>query len=295
MSWLNGLMRGSFLSEDSLLQARDHYQPRDAAPTAESALAQWAERAASQPEHTLVRELAGLPNDTLSALASAFVREPVRRRTDALRFALPGGVALAAFGGLLLLLQASLGASPAVRTLAEMQALGLAALLAGVAAACVGALSAFKAAPVELAYGRVGLYVGPLNEQHPWLYDTLLLMRNAAAEAYRRRTLRERGPLRGLDCLMMREIARAEQGLAATETARRVAEAVQQLPEIDAAVTEVEDRPAPMIPALREAPQLGARSELRPLRGGLDAVGASVRPFGNSAFDRRRADDAQSA
>ena len=159
----------------------------------------------------------------------------------------------------------------------------------------MGALSAFKAMPAELAYGRVGLYVGPLNEQHPWLYDTLLLMRNAAAETYRRRTLRERGPLRGLDCLMMREIARAEQGLATTETARRVAEEVQQLPEIDAAVTEVPDRPAPMIPALREAPQLGARSELRTLRGGLDAVGASVRPFGNSAFDRRRTDDAQSA
>ena len=65
---------------------------------------------------------------------------------------------------------------------------------------------------------------------------------------------------------------------------------------VDPAITEVLDRPAPVIPALREAPQLGARSELRTLRGGLDAVGASVRPFGNSAFDRRRSDDnAQSA
>lgn len=295
MSWLNGLMRGSFLSDDHLLQARDGYQPFAAAPTPESALAQWAERATFQNEQALVRELAGLPDDALSALAAAFMREPVWRRTDALRFALPGGVAMAALGGLLLTMQIGLGASSSLRSLAEMQVLGVAALLAGVAAACVGALSAFKAAPVELAYGRVGLYVGPLDEQHPWLYEALLLMRNAAAETYRRRTLRERGPLRGLDCLMMREIARAEQGLAATETARRMAERVQQLPEIDAAVTEVEERPAPMIPPLREAPQLTARSELRTLRGGLDGVGATVRPFGNSAVDRRRADDVQSA
>ncbi len=287
MSLLNGLLRGSFLSEQSLLQARDHYQPCQAAPSAESQLKQWAERASRQQEHALVRELAGLPNHTLSDLASAFMRTPVHVRRDALRWALPAGVALAMLGGALLLLHANLGGSGALLALAELQLLGVAALMAGVALGCLGALGAFKAMPAELAYGRVGLYVGPLNEQHPWLYDTLLLMRNAAAEAYRQRTLRERGPLRGLDCVMMREIARAEQGLAATETARRVAEEVQQLPEIDATVTELEEHAPTMIASRREAPQLAACSELRT----LEAVGASVRRFGNSAVDRRRADD----
>jgi len=289
MSILNGLLRGSFLSEHSLLDARDHYQPSATAPTVESQLQQWADRAANQSEHTVARELAGLPNHTLSDLASAFMRAPVRVRRDALRFALPGGVALALLGGALVVLQAVLAGGASALAPADLQALGVAALMAGVATTCVGALSAFKAVPGELAYGRIGLYVGPLNEQHPWLYDTLLLMRNTAAEAYRRRTLRERGPLRGLDCVMMREIARAEQGLAATETARRVAEEVQQLPEIDATITEVEERIAA---PLRDPAQIAARADVRSLPGTLEAVaGSSVRRFGTSGVDRRRADD----
>jgi hypothetical protein len=49
-------------------------------------------------------------------------------------------------------------------------------------------------------------------------------VRDRAADAYRRHVLSERGPLRGVDYLMMREIAHANDALEMTRVARSVAE-----------------------------------------------------------------------
>ena len=52
-------------------------------------------------------------------------------------------------------------------------------------------------------------------------------MRNAAAQEYRDCVLRDRGVLRGVDCVLMREIAHADEERVMTLTARAVFEAVQ--------------------------------------------------------------------
>jgi hypothetical protein len=90
-------------------------------------------------------------------------------------------------------------------------------------------MKAFSLTSVELAHGQVGLYAGVLDEQHPWLYKTYLLMRNRAAQEYREGVLRQRGVLRGVDCILMREIARADEERVMTLTARSVAQQVQDV------------------------------------------------------------------
>ena len=86
----------------------------------------------------------------------------------------------------------------------------------------------------ELRHRR--LYVGKLDEQHPWLYDARSLTRHGIAEEYRQRILRERGVLRGADFIMMRELVQAQEALARVRAARSVAEQFQALPEAAQAI-----------------------------------------------------------
>jgi len=228
MSLLSHLYRGSLLSDESLLQARERYLPMQLAPSPRAAFAQWTERVALEPELVSARELAGLSEAELAALDVEFMRTPFRQRTDALRFAIPSGALLCAVGALALLLHVNSFALPGDPPVSVIQASGAAALLGGLILICLGVLGAFSMISLDASHGRVGLYVGVLNEQHPWLYKTRLVIRDGAAEEYRQRVLRERGPLRGVDYLMMREIAQAHESLEMTKTARTVAQQVQR-------------------------------------------------------------------
>ena len=111
-----------------------------------------------------------------------------------------------------------------------LQAASAACLLLGLVPLGAGLLSAFGALHLDLSYGTTGLYVGKLNEQHPWLYDARSLIRHGVAEEYRQRTVRERGFLRGADYVMMRELVQAQEALARVRAARSVAEQFQSLP-----------------------------------------------------------------
>jgi hypothetical protein len=51
-----------------------------------------------------------------------------------------------------------------------------------------GLISAFSVLDLDLGHGTTGLYVGALDEQHPWLYNALALTKHDVAEEYRQRT-----------------------------------------------------------------------------------------------------------
>lgn len=193
------------------------------------------EHLARQPELSTAREVAGLSDAELSALATEYTLSPRRRRTDLSRFASPLGALVFAAGLAGLMLQeASLGAAGR-GVLSAFEIICLGSLVAGLVAVAFGTMKAFSLTSVDLAYGHLGNYVSVLDEHHPWLYKTFLLMRNDAARAYRDRMLQQRGVLRGVDCVLMREIARADEERVMTLTARDVATQVQARPTADAA------------------------------------------------------------
>ena len=228
MSLLQRLSQGSLFSDDSLLQAREGYLPIAQASPAEAAFDHWTQRLTTQNELGIAREMAGLPEETLSELAAVFARTPRRARTDKLRSAIPIGAAILGVGIAGLWLASGLSPSSAevvLRTLAMACAAGGGILLS------IGVLKAFSAMPLEVAHGRLGVFTSLLDEQHPWLYKASFVMRDRAADAYRRRILSERGPLRGVDFIMMGEIARAQDAIETTRLARTVAE---QLSRVDA-------------------------------------------------------------
>lgn len=273
MSMFKHLYHGSLLSDESLLYAREYYQPQPSRPTAADELARWTTRLTVQPELACARELAGLSDAELAALDAEFVRSPVRRRTDRLRHAIPLGAVLCAIGALGLGLHAaffSMSAGP----LSVVQLLNIAVLAVGVALVAIGMLAAFGMVSLDTSYGKVGLYVGVLDEQHPWLYKALLLLPHEAAQAYRLRVLNERGALRGVDCIMMRETAQAHENVELTRPARDVAEQLQQrVVPVPDGVAATEPRLVSVAPTGEEAGQGGA--------------GRSVRAFGPSGVDRR--------
>lgn len=227
MSFLGTQSHGSLLSDESLLHAREGYRPTRVIPSAQMAFAQWTERLATQSELVSARELAGLSEPNLAALADEFEESPWPKRRDRYRFGLPVALGLAALGATLLLVDAAAGnAGLGINASAFRVILGT---VFGLASAAGGAAvyGGFAHVTVSVAYGKVGLYVGKLNEQHPWLYKAFLLSKNDAANAYRLRILAERGPLRGVDYLMMREIAQAQEGVELTQAARHVADYLQ--------------------------------------------------------------------
>lgn len=219
------MQESSLLSDERLLHARDTYRPTRVLPTGEMAFAHWSERVSAQPALVTARELSGLSPENLVALATEFEQAPAMRRKH--RWLAPAAAGTALVGGLMLGL-AHLGGEQASLTL--LSGIGGLAILVGLAGMGVSTMRAFQSVPLDRAYGLLGLYVGELNEQHPWLYKTVLLTHNAAAEAYRVRVLRERGVLRGVDYVMMDEIASAHENMELTTTARTMRERVQSLP-----------------------------------------------------------------
>lgn len=218
----------SLLSDDEVLHARETYRPSAVVPTGEMAFNHWTERVWANGDTVVARELAGLTNDQLANLASEFEKAPRRRRTDFWRFCMPAGIGLFGASALSALVEAILpgqavGATPFVAAALASGALSAIAVTAG-------ALHNFRQAPVEMAYAKLGLLVGMLNEQHPWLYKAFLLQRHPAAAAYSTKVLAERGVLRGVDYVLMREVAERHDGLELTRTAREVAMAIQAAP-----------------------------------------------------------------
>lgn len=207
-----------------MMHAREGYRPTKVLPSAEGAFAQWTEKVPSQLEFVTARELAGLSNENLAALAAEFEASPQRTRKDIYRFGVPAGIAMVLFGA------AVLGVTQLSGGLATSTAetvIGAAILLGGAAAICAGVFKSFQQVPLDVGYGRVGLFVGELNEQHPWLYKTFLLRNNAGAERHRQMVLAERGVLRGVDYLMMKQIASVHENMEMTQSARTVREQVQ--------------------------------------------------------------------
>ena len=228
VSVIDQILGGSLLSSERLMQAREFYAPTRAQLPSEAAYARWTQRVAAQGELDSARELAGLSDEELTQLEAEFIRCPHRRRSDRLRHAIPLGSALVLLGAVALALAATLTGLGDGAGL--VKGLGTALVVAGVCAVAVGAFAAFSMLHLDLSYGTTGLFVGLLDEQHPWLYKTMRLARHAPAEEYRQRVLRDRGSLRGIDCVLMRELVRAQDVMEDTRPARSVAEQIQSQP-----------------------------------------------------------------
>lgn len=222
MSVIKNLFEGSFFSDDNLLQGRDGYAPGVAGPGAESAYAHWARRITTSNELGIAREMAGLPEETLAGLASVFADQPRRKRTDKLRHSIPVGVALLLAGAAALLFDVTVLSSGG-SGVSLLRTLAIVALASGFVGVGVGTLIAFNMMPLDIAHGKLGLCTAPLDEHHPWLYRASLATRDSGADEYRKRILSQRGSLRGIDYLMMREIAQAGEALQMTRVARAVA------------------------------------------------------------------------
>jgi len=225
MSLLSRFVNGSLVSSERLMRAREFYAPVPPAIDTARAFAYWTERASVQSELACARELAGLPDAELQALEGEFIHCQNRPA--------PGWVRVANIVGLVLLGIGLLGlggqalADVTSRERLAMQLMSMLLVFAGLLPLAATSLFAFKALHLDLSHGVAGLYVGQLNEQHPWLYKTLRLTNHAAGEDYRRRTRDERGPLRGIDYILMRELVRFEESLEGLRPARLVAERVQ--------------------------------------------------------------------
>lgn len=225
MSLLTRFVNGSLVSRERLMRAREFYAPSLPATGSAGAFAYWTDRASVQSELACARELAGLPDAELQALEDEFIRCQDR--------AAPGWVRVANIVGLGLLGVGLLGLGG--QALAEissqerlaMQILSMLLVLAGLLPLAATSLFAFKGMHLDLGHGVVGLYVGKLSEQHPWLYQTLHLTNHAAGAEYRRRTRDDRGPLRGIDYILMRELIRLEESMERLRPARTVAEELQ--------------------------------------------------------------------
>ncbi len=227
-SMFGQLAQGSVSSSAALERSREGYRPTAAEQHATAQLARWSQRLTQQTELATARQIAGLPDAELAALAREFALSPRHKRTDRMRFVGPAGVVGFGAGLLGLMLQdASLGIAGR-GMLSAFEVICLSGLLGGLIAVALATVKAFSLTSVELAHGQVGLFAGVLDEQHPWLYKTFLLLRNRAALAYHDTVLRERGVLRGVDCVLMREIARADEERVMTLTAQAVARQVQQ-------------------------------------------------------------------
>lgn len=227
MSLLQQIMDGSLVSKERLMQARQFYAPMRPGTTTEQAFARWTERLQCQSELASARELAGTSDAQLLELEAEFVRSPLRRKSERFRSALHTGAALAAAGAFGLALQAlTVGFGDGGYRVLQM--FSVTCLLAATCVAAACAYVAFASLHLDLGHGTLGLYVGRLDEQHPWLYESAAMARHPAAEEYRRQVLRDRGPLRGMDFIIMRDIVRTQDGLDRTQWARSVAEALQR-------------------------------------------------------------------
>jgi len=228
MSLLQQIIDGALVSRQRLMQSREFYSPSERQGPARVALARWTNRVLEQPALSVARELAGLSGPELDELEAEFRSSPMRQRPQWVRYAVIVGIVLLVLAGLGLGLKAlmSLGETGG----GILQAVSVACLLMGLVPLGVVLISALGGLHLDLSYGTVGLYVGKLDEQHPWLYAALSLTSNDAAEEYRQRILSERGFLRGADFVMMRELVQAQEALERVRPARSVAEQLQSMP-----------------------------------------------------------------
>ena len=229
MGFINQIVEGSLLSHERLMEAREHYSPTNRALSPAQAFDRWTQRISVQSELGIAREIAGLTDEELSAMEGEFVRSPKRPGSRRTRSAVPTGIALAAIGAVALGMQALLRESSTAGYLAVQMA-SAALVLVGLVVLAIGVVSAFSTLHLELAHGTVGLHFGRLDEEHPWLFKTMNLTRHPAAEEYRQRVLRERGWLRGVDYVIMRETVRVQDAADLTLSTRLVAERIQLLP-----------------------------------------------------------------
>lgn len=166
----------------------------------------WAVRMTSQTPKVVVRELAGLDDDSLSRL-----RREVRDRPH---MPLPLWSKLCSGGGLVMVALGAAGLAtnllPAEFRVPEMSIISAAVLAVGAVATAAGWFSALRFVPVVRAYDQLGHYVRELDEQHPWLYEALDMLQDKTAAAYQQRVLAARGAMRGVDVHMMRFAAQAQ-------------------------------------------------------------------------------------
>lgn len=228
MSLFNQIVDGCLVSTDRLMRAREFYSPSAAVSSPQQAFARWTQRVSVKSELDAARALAGLSDAELAELEGEFQRSPMRRQSPAVRQAVLGGLALVVLAGLGLGLQASTNLGEiAIRAL---QAVGVGGLILGLISLGVGVIATFGALHLDLGHGTTGLHVGTLDEQHPWLYRAAGITMHAVAQDYRQRTLLQRGPLRGSDYVLMRELVRAQEALESMRPARSVAAELQLLP-----------------------------------------------------------------
>ena len=228
MSTLKQFIDGSLVSRQRLMQARHFYAPSRTNTSPQAAFVRWTSRVSEAPALEVARALVGLSEPELDELEAEFVECPTRQAAPWVRHAAVVGVVLLVLAALGLGGQAlaSLGET-ATRT---VRAASVAFLLVGLVPLGAALISAFGAVHLDLSYGTTGLYVGKLDEQHPWLYAALSLTKHAVAEEYRQRTLCERGVLRGADYIMMRELVQEQDALERIRAARSVAAQLQSLP-----------------------------------------------------------------
>ena len=229
MGILGQVLDGSLLSHERLMEAREQYAPTSGALSPERAFGRWTQRMSVQSELASAREIAGLTEEELSAMEAEFVRSPKRPRSAAARSAMSTGIALAAVGALGLAAQSFLDGKAAVAQQAVLLGSAACALI-GLVVLAYAVVSAFGTLHLELGHGTTGLFFGRLDEEHPWLFKTMSLAHDPAAEEYRRRVVSERGWLRGVDYVMMKEAVRARDKMEQTLPTRLVAERIQLFP-----------------------------------------------------------------
>ena len=235
VGFISQILEGSLLSQERLMEAREQYSPVSRPLSPAEAFDRWTRRISIQGELSIAREIAGLTDEELSAMEAEFVRCPKRPGSRRTQSAVPTGLSFVAIGAISLTLQALLRES----TTAGYQVVQMASaacVLVGLLLVAIGVVSAFSTLHLELNHGTAGLYFGRLDEEHPWLFKTMRLSRDPAAEEYRQRVLRERGWLRGVDFVMMREVVRVQDAADLTLSTRLVAERIQLLPAGEASV-----------------------------------------------------------
>ena len=276
MSLLNSLSQ----CDEAPVRAPHPYFPLPVTASAATAYGHWTRKLATQSALGIARELAGLSESRLDELAGQFARVPQRQRTDKLRLSIPLAAALLLCGVMALVFDASLRATGNTG-MSLLQGLAIGCLGGGAGAGGLGVLASFAIKPLEVAHLNLGQFVGLLDEQHPWLYVASQTMRNSAADEYRQRILHERGPLRGIDYLMMSEVARMNDALDGTQVARNVAERLNTQDTSNAKTSVCEPRLATV--SASSASCTGASGF-----GGKDAHVTSIRPIEASGVDRRR-------
>jgi hypothetical protein len=192
--------------------------------------ARWAQRLAQAPYKNFVRELAGLSDEELSALAEQTRKHPHLRMPGAWRYAVGATIVGVVAGAGMLVggFEARRETFVATAEVIETLLLGGAGLLmAALVGASVCWLMYHRRAPAMRTYSDLVQHVTVLDERHPWLYETCELARHADADAYRRKTLDIRGELRGVDLPMMRLVIAAQAEVLRCKTAFEIRQALQ--------------------------------------------------------------------